>query len=532
MAKANQYFQLVEQAGRARVKIIPAQEEGQLLDIKEVLDYLDQSGYSKIDIRDLNHALQQNLAEEIDAGEWQGFHEQEKMKLSISSDNMLAYARFYAPSNQGQLMDYQEILNDLKAYGVTVGIQEATIRDFLKTREYCKTILVAKGIPPVQGKDAKIEYLFNTNPNLKPKRNEDGTVDYHQLNTINHVTKGQCLARMEKEVPGEPGKNVFGEVVQPKQVNTKKFSFSNNIELSEDGMELRSMVNGHASYIKGKVFVSDVFEVPADVDNTTGNIDYDGNVTVKGNVKSGFRITAKGDIVVEGVVEGAQLYAGGQIIVKRGIHGMTKGILKAEGNIITKFIESAEVISSGYIDTESILHSTVSASTEVRVRGRKGFITGGVIRAGNIVEANNIGSEMGAATRIEVGVDPEEKERYNKLQKEIAQINKEVEQIRPILKNFSEKAGKLEQIPPEKQQQVQMLAKTFKEHQQRLPELNKEMEVLHERMAMATNAKIRIRGTIYPGVKISISDMEFNIKKNYNYSQIYKDKGEIVIRPL
>lgn len=83
-------------------------------------------------------------------------------------------------------------------------------------------------------------------------------------------------------------------------------------------------MTGHASLVGGKVFVSDVYEVPADVDNSTGNIEYSGSVTVRGNVKGGFRISAKGDIVVEGIVEDAELYAGGQIIVKRGIHGMEK----------------------------------------------------------------------------------------------------------------------------------------------------------------------------------------------------------------
>lgn len=80
------------------------------------------------------------------------------------------------------------------------------------------------------------------------------------------------------------------------------------------------------------------------MDNSTGNIDYPGNVTVRGNVKGGFSIIAKGDIVVEGVVEDALIQAGGQIIVKRGIHGMTKGILRAQGNVICKFIENATII--------------------------------------------------------------------------------------------------------------------------------------------------------------------------------------------
>lgn len=529
----NQYFQLVEKNDSAFLKIFPSQAGGKELDIKDVLVYLEELGYHISNLRELNQAITQNeKEEEIHIGAWRGYHEQEKMKISVSGDRMLVYARFFAPSNQGQVMNEEEIYKDLEAYGIKVGIQEAVIKEFVAKREYCKEILIAKGIPPTQGKDAKIDYLFNTNPNLKPKKNEDGTVDYHQLNTINPVEKGQCLARMEKEIPGQDGTNVYGEVVPARQVKSKKFSFANNIRLSEDGTEIYSMVTGHVSLVKDKVFVADVYEVPADVDTTTGDIEYDGNVVVKGNVKSGFKISAKGDIVVEGVVEGAQLYAGGQIILKRGIHGMNKGVLKAEGNIITKFIESATVSAGGYIETESILHSAVSARTDVRVGGRKAFITGGMVRAGNMVEAGNIGSEMGGNTKIEVGVEPNIKESYNELQKEMLQLNKEIERIRPIVKNYAEKMARQESVSTEKQQQFQILAKNLKEKQGQMAVKREKFESVSERLAMSSGAKIKVRGTIYAGVWVGISDMGMNMKSNYSHSQIYKDKGDIVIRPI
>ena len=533
MAAVNEYFQLIEKDGNAYLRVFPAQSGGKNLDAKEVMLYLDRSGYQNYDLRALNDAVTANDKEtDVYIGPWIGFHEQERMEISLSGDKMLVYARFYPPTSKGKLMDAEEIKRDLQAYHIKIGIQDDVIQNYVKNREYCKDILVAKGIPPVQGKDAKIEYFFNTNMNLKPKRNEDGSVNYHELNTINHVEQGQCLARLIPEVQGKSGKNVYGEDVPARSAKTKKLSFGKNIELSEDGLEIHSMVTGHVSLVKDKVFVADVYEVPADVDTATGNIFYDGNVHVKGNVKSGFVVNAKGDIVVEGVVEGAELYAGGQIIVKRGIHGMAKGVLNAKGNIITKFIESATVNSNGYIETESILHSDVSARVEIRVGGKKGFITGGTIRAGNLVSAQTIGSEMGAATQIEVGVDPEVKERYNMLQKQIGDIQKEMDQIRPILENYTKKAAKMEQVSPEKEKQVQMLAKSFRDKQQQMVDLHDEFQQLYETMSLGSNARVKVSGTVYAGVHVSISDVSMNIKSNYSHSQIMIDKGDIVIRPM
>lgn len=106
------------------------------------------------------------------------------------------------------------------------------------------------------------------------------------------------------------------------------------------------------------------------------------------------------------------------------MNGMAKGILKAGGNIVAKFLENATVSAGGYVNTESILHSNVTASTEIQVTGKRGFITGGHVRAGQRIEVKTLGATLGAPTVVEVGVDPEKKAEYMKLQKEISEIVK------------------------------------------------------------------------------------------------------------
>ena len=55
-----------------------------------------------------------------------------------------------------------------------------------------------------------------------------------------------------------------------------------------------------------------------------------------------------------------------------------------------------------YVNTESILHSNVTASTEMQVTGKRGFITGGHVRAGQRIEVNS-GSDTGGTDRGRVG---------------------------------------------------------------------------------------------------------------------------------
>jgi hypothetical protein len=532
MEQRNSYFQMDLRADGAYIKIFPPRERGQFIRVNEMASYLNNRGCTSFDIADLNRAAFMNKETMLRVGDSDGIAIDEIMTMDISPDRMRVTCRFFPPSEGGKRMTAEEIVQDIQYQGIEVGIDQEKIAGFVEAPMYCTDYIMARGEPPVHGKDAKIIYHFSTDVNLKPKRNEDGSVDYHELGTISHVEAGQVLASMEPAEPGESGRDVFGNEIKPPPVKPQKFSYANNITLSEDGTKIFSDVTGHVSLVNGKVFVSDVYEVPADVDNSIGNIDYQGNVLVRGNVKGGFTVVAKGDIVVEGVVEDAILHAGGQIVVKRGIHGMTKGVLRAKGDVICKFIESATVIAGGYIETDSVLHSQVSASTEIRVSGKKGFITGGVIRAGCLVEAKTIGSQMGAATRIEVGMAPENKERYNEVQKNLTQVNKDVEQTKGILANYKKKIAAGEKLSADKLQYVQRLIMELKEKQNEQAMLKDEYERLHMIISQSSDARVKVRRTIYPGVTVGISDISLTMKTERSFCQLLKRQGDIVIETL
>ncbi len=533
MAAQNGYFQFKFADGKSFLHIFPPVDGGETLQISEVIRYLDAKRISTYDLKELNRAVTTLDAEtDVELGAWDGIEVNEMMDINVSLDKMQVICRFYPPSAKGGRMDAQEIINDLVAAKIKFGMDQNAIFSFLSEREYCKNYILAKGVPPVHGTDARIVYKFNTDVNLAPKHNEDGTVDYRELNTISAVNSGDLLAELIKEDPGKSGHDVFGNEIKPRSVKTAKFDCGNNITISEDGTKAFSDVTGHAQLLNGKMFVSNVYEVPADVDNSIGNIDYPGSVFVKGNVKGGFTIRAHGDIIVEGVVEDAELFADGQIIVKRGIHGMTKGYMRAGKSVIVKFIENATVVSSGYIETEIIMHSKVEAATYVKVKGKKGLINGGVVRAGNEIEADNVGSGMGGTTTLEVGIQPERKERYGKLQKLIKEQNGELEKTKTILTTYAEKMAKGEQLSKDKLIFVQKLTLDYKERRAALLPLTEEFEKLHDELLLENNACVKVNRQIYAGTVINISDLFYHVAKDDSYCKYRKDSGEIVRSPL
>ena len=89
---------------------------------------------------------------------------------------------------------------------------------------------------------------------------------------------------LHPEDRGTPGEDLLGRKVMPKKVKHVIFRHGRDLTVSEDGLQLISSVSGHVTLENDKVFVSNVLEI-VDVDNSTGDIDYQGNVNIKGNCR-------------------------------------------------------------------------------------------------------------------------------------------------------------------------------------------------------------------------------------------------------
>ncbi len=524
----NQYFQLVFREGQAFLHIFPPKEGGAPLSIKEVTAYLDLESFHDYDIKGLNKALADFENEsEVLLGTSEPLQIREMMDVNISLDKMKATCRFYPPSTGGKLMSAQDIVDDLKFRKIKSDLNQEAIASFLGERKYCTDYIFAIGQQPVHGRDAKIEYFFNTSKSLQPKRNEDGSVNYKELNTVSQVRSGDLLARLIPEDPGKSGQNVFGEEIRPRSVRSEKLAFGKNITINEEKTEIYSDVTGHANLVNGKVFVSNILEVPADVDNSIGNIDYEGSVLIHGNVKSGFTVKASGDIIIEGLVEGAHVVSDAQIIIEHGVNGMYKGILKAGTNLMAKYIENATISAGGYVESEIILNCDVSANDGVRIKGKKGLINGGIIRAKNFVEADNIGTSMGTTTKIEVGVDPQRKERYVELNKLIETYEQDLEDLRVVLKTYGDILKKGEYLPQDKMRFVQKTAVSYKEKEKELVPMKEEAKQIYSEMLAANQAYVAVSRSIYPGAVISISDLSYSLKDVRNCCKFKKQNGKI-----
>lgn len=529
----NGYFRLDISEQLTAIEIFPPTDGGDKVELSEILSYLQQQKIEFSDAVQLNCALVAMKDKSIVFPLLQksSYEVTESCMITVSEDKMEVIARFYPPSNGGKRLTPQDIIKDLNFKKITFGIDTDVIDEFEKEPMYCTDYVIAKGKQPVQGIDASIEYFFNTDLSSKPKVKDDGSVDFFNLNTINHCNDGDLLARLTKAVPSTPGADVYGGRVKGRDVKFLNLKHGKNIRLSDDGCEMYSTINGHVSLIEGSVFVSDVYEVE-NVGPATGNIESAGSVLVTGNVQAGYRIVASGNVEVRGVVEGAIIEAGGDIIINRGVNGMGKGNLMAGGRIIAKFIENATVTSGAYVQAESILLSHVNAKTEVEVDGKRGIIAGGVVRATEKITCKVLGSPMGADTAVEVGIEPNAKERYQFLQKELVEGQKNLKGMKQIIESYQRKVREGTKLSPEQMKYVQDMIKSYMELGEKLIKEDNELEVLEATMHNSGHACIIVNGEIYAGTKVTISDVSMVVKNSFKYCKLIREAGDVRITAL
>lgn len=526
------FFQLDGREDGTYIRFYPPKEGGNKIITEDVCAYMDAKKMEIDDLKELNQVilnLDTKKVTEYKVNNVKILPEDEFVKVTITKDRKMAVVRFYPPCIGGKLMTKSDIMDELDRSRVKFGINETILDAYLKARQFCINIVIARAKEPIQGKDATITYNFKTVTNAKPRILEDGSVDFHQLDNINHVDKGDILAVLEPADYGTSGVDVCGGELLPIKVNNAVLKHGRNIHLSEDKRTMYADVSGHVTIADNTVFVSNMYEVGADVDSSTGDIEYDGNVNINGNVRTGFKVEATGNIYVKGVVEGATLIAGGDIVLNRGIQGMGRGVLEAEGNIISKFIESSTVTAGGDINTDAIMHSVVTAKGNVMVEGKKGLITGGEIKAATKISMKTAGSTMGTHTILQVGFAPELVEEYNRLEKAIPGIEKNLDQVKILLVSLIKKLQQDGKLSPEK-------LKMMKEENEKKVTLEKELEEkttrfkeLEEEMNHNESGRIRIENVAYPGVKILISNAPYIVRNEVHHAQLIKERSEVRI---
>lgn len=457
-----------------------------------------------------------------------GSRVQEQSRVRVSKDQMEAWLYLAEPSEEKGHYKTDELLNMLRAEGVTTGFIMPRLVAMAKKGVYQREILVAKGKEVAEGTDGCYEYFFTPDDIKKgPVIREDGSVDYNSMSMLQSVKAGDALAVYHPASAGEDGYTVRGMVLKCKLVKELQPLRGLSIE-RRDNMYFAKTA-GKIELKNGSIDIRTVHEIPGDVDLSTGRIEFFGDVTIGGNVGAGVVIRAGRNLVIEGTVESAELFAGGDIVLKRGVQGNLKGKIRSRGSIFANFIEQCDVTADGNIEANYILNANVRAGSRIKVNGKKGSIIGGKTFALQEISAYNLGNVAEVRTVIYAGYEQETYDKYAKC----------VEQEKEVKEKLADIVERMEMLIKQKQFKTESGSKTLlvlnskkDEYFKQLDDIKIETERCEELMNKGRGAKIHAEGCTYRGVILEIMGFSKQVTGEMQYATYRSVSGEIVSEPF
>ena len=286
----------------------------------------------------------------------------------------------------------EHILKKCKDLKISHGIDIDLAMDQLRSSS--EPVIFAKCTKPKYEEDISFKWGVNLKDIHKPNIDANDNANYKDLNQFIPLAKDQKIVSINKPTVKDSGIDIFGNKIDFLPVNAF-FQVGNNITISEDKLSLIANIDGCLFIKSGVLHVDDVYQIRGDVDFHTGNIDFNGDVIIGGDVKSGFQIISRGNIYVNGTVESSDLRSNeGSIFIKNGIQGKNNCSIKApKGSVFSGYVQNATIECGIFFHAQNyVIDSKIESKGIVDLSGGDGIIRGSAVLS-KIIKCNTIGSE-------------------------------------------------------------------------------------------------------------------------------------------
>jgi uncharacterized protein (DUF342 family) len=428
------------------------------------------------------------------------------------------------PPYGGDPVTADQIHEALKTAGVVAGILPEEIEAALAEGSAADRV-VARWRNVTHGEDATFVSLLPEAEERRPHADEHGIIDYRDLGQIAAVRAGEPLMRRIPATAGENGYDVSGRVLTARPGKNVPFShLTKGAKVDPaDANLLCAAISGRPIVSPTGISVEPVVVLPH-VDISSGHVDFDGTVSVQGDVSSGMRIKASGDVVIGGSVGAARITAGGKIVVKGGVIGggeadasaQDRAVIRCQGLFQASFLEYADIESSSEILIEDhCMYSTLAAGPRVVVGGpgsKTGHIRGGTVSAAALVKAVTFGSPLGVKTTIRVGFDAKHRARLIVVEKDIEANEKRAADLQKAVAGHRHAKDE------------QALATVVEQ----LGRLREEATQIKAFLTLAAGARVVVDRRIYSGIEIHVGSRCWTSHDDHANGVFRLIEGEIV----
>ena len=452
-----------------------------------------------------------------------------KFELSIEKNFSEATLIVTPPYFDGKAVTEDDITKELSNRGVTYGIDNKLIKKIIKEDLYNSPYRIASWLLPVDGINGTIEYKFEKKTEIMPKEDEKGFVNYKDLGLIRNIKVGTVIAVITLPTDGTPGIDLRNAPIAQKKGASADIAHGDNIGISGDGTQMIALVDGNLRYAGNKFSIETVFNLKGNVDASTGNLDFIGDIIIRGEVLDGFKVSSHKNITLYENATGATIEAGGDVLIKK---GCINSKIISHGNVTLDFVENSNITCDGDLKGDSFITSTVYCGGEFNVVGKKGVLMGGKYTCLKNLTANSIGTKSYLPTVVTVGDNAIMLEEKADCERKIIEIDFQILRCTQAVDFLTQKKKEHGSLPPER---VDMLNAAIKQrllNQVQKSKVEARISEIVKYLENKQNLSITCKKEIYPGTKITINDLVLAVKDKYQYCKIYLGEDGIKTETL
>lgn len=333
------------------------------------------------------------------------------VKLSISSDRLEA-SLVIEPGLDDSEETRKAVMGLLERRGVEVTDErvkamEQALRRYHAGGRKRLEMQVAYGIAPQHGRDERLELSEEiVRARQAPLHSVDSRdrVDHYSRSVFCVVGKGQVVGRLHPPTKGVPGVDIGGAPVPARDGKPIQVRIDPSLRVEPSG-EIVAEIDGLLEHTESLIKVVPELYIAENVDFSTGNIKFPGNVRIDRSVRDCFVVECGETLEVNGLVEAANITTGLDARLNHGMAAREKGRIQIGRDLHAKYLDNVHgVVARDLLVAREIRKSTLVVGR--RVLSPTCTVMGGSITAAAECQLAQIGGEGEGPCEIALGKIP------------------------------------------------------------------------------------------------------------------------------
>ncbi|MDW0117229.1 FapA family protein [Sporosarcina thermotolerans] len=250
-------------------------------------------------------------------------------------------------------LEISDIIQEMELLGVNIGLNHDEMEKATQTTEsQPKIFVIANGSPAKNGENGWLKTLVKTKIEKVLKVNEDGRVNFREIKSIPVVEIDDVLAIIHPPTNGEEGFTVRNEPIPCDKTFPIVTHLGNGVAIEGDKIIAtkcgRPLIEQTGQLVRAAIIRKLTHQ--GNVDLSSGNIRFKGDVEVVGEVTDNMVVEAFGDILIHKAINNAIITTTGSVITNSNCNSST--ITAAENdffeediiNQVTNIISTTEQI--------------------------------------------------------------------------------------------------------------------------------------------------------------------------------------------